>query len=156
MTVTELAREIGVTAQAIYKRAKARDIRLSELKEADGKNLTPEGLSILSDMMEFKRVETSLETEFKRVDKHEAESLNELKTKVDELKEEKAELMVKVAELTKEVEAKGEVIAVLREQLTYTQRLQAVTLQKIPTEKPSIWQRITGKVKKIGRPMDVE
>lgn len=156
MTIAELAREFGLTPQAIYKRAKQGNIRLSELKAEDGKSLTPEGLSILSDLMEFKRVDNCLETETPKVVKRDDRVLNELKAELNELKEENTELKIRVAELKKEAEAKGEMINTLRDQLTFMQQLQAVTLQRIPTERPTIWQRITGRVKKEGRSIDAE
>ena len=135
MTVKEFANSYGISAQAVYQKVKDRGIELGQLKDKDGKNLSQEGLSVLASLFT---------NEVKKVD----ETDKEIKDRIRNLEEENALLKAEVSQQKAVMEMKDQLIDTLKSQLEYMQKLQAITLQRIPEQNQTIWQRLLGRAGK--------
>lgn len=135
MTVKEFAQSIGKSSQAVYQKIKERGILLDNLKDKDGKNLSQEGLSVLASLFNNEPL---------KVD----EKDKELKAKIQHLEEENAILKAELEKSKVLLQMKDEMVDMLKNQLDYMQRLQALTLQRIPDHRPTLWQRLTGRTEK--------
>lgn len=143
MTISDFSKAAGLTPQAIYKRLKENGISLSEIREQDGKTLTGEGLSTLAALFKVKQIDNLTPETYSGIEKKAAEIEKKLKA----LEDENAQLKLTLTELRATAAAKDQLIENLQGQLLFMQQLQAATLQRIPAAKPTLWQRITGKVK---------
>lgn len=135
MTVKEFANSYGISAQAVYQKVKDRGIELGQLKDKDGKNLSADGLNILASLFT---------NEVKKVD----EADKEIKARMQHLEEENAILKAELEKSKALLQMKDEMVDMLKNQLDYMQRLQALTLQRIPDHRPTLWQRLTGRTGK--------
>lgn len=135
MTVKEFANSYGISAQAVYQKIKDRGIEIGQLKDKDGKNLSKEGLSVLASLFNNEPL---------KVD----EKDKELKAKIQHLEEENAILKAEVERQKAVQQMKDDMIDMLKGQLDYMQKLQALTLQRIPDHRPTLWQRLTGRTEK--------
>lgn len=143
MTISDFSKAAGLTPQAIYKRLKENGISLSEIREQDGKTLTGEGLSTLATLFKVKQIDNLTPETYSGIEKKAAA----IEKKLEALEDENAQLKLTLTELRATAAAKDQLIENLQGQLLFMQQLQAATLQRIPTAKPTLWQRITGKVK---------
>ena len=144
MTISDFSKAAGLTPQAIYKRLKENGISLSAIREQDGKTLTGEGLSTLAALFKVKPIDNLTPETFSGIEKKAAA----IEKKLEALEDENAQLKLTLTELRATAAAKDQLIENLQSQLLFMQQLQAATLQRIPAAKPTLWQRITGKVKK--------
>lgn len=145
MNIAEFAKLADRTPQAIYQRLKENGIKLSELKEADGKTLTQEGLSILGSLFSVKEKEIDLSEEIKESGNKFDKKIILLERKLEELTEENNQLKISLAETRATAAAKDQIIEALRARAEYAEK---ITLQRLPAPaKPSLWQRITGRGK---------
>lgn len=136
MTIKQYAENIGISQQAVYQRLKEQGVSISNLKDRDGKNLSPEGIKTLDSFFE-KRIENTLDGK----DKETGARLNHLEA-------ENAILRAENEKLKAILEAKEETASILKSQLEYMQKLNAATLQRIPDHKPAFLQRLIGRTKK--------
>ena len=143
MTISDFSKAAGLTPQAIYKRLKENGISLSAIREQDGKTLTGEGLSTLAALFKVKQIDNLTPETFSGIEKKAAA----IEKKLEALEDENAQLKLTLTELRATAAAKDQLIESLQAQLLFMQQLQAATLQRIPAAKPTLWQRITGKVK---------
>lgn len=143
MTIAEFSKGAGITPQAIYKRLKENGISLSEIREPDGKTLTAEGLSTLAALFKVKQIDNLSPETYSGIEKKAAA----IEKKLTALEEENTQLKLTLTELKATAAAKDQLIENLQSQLLFMQQLQAATLQRIPAAKPTLWQRITGRVK---------
>lgn len=143
MTIADFSKAAGLTPQAIYKRLKENGISLSEIREEDGKTLTAEGLSTLAALFKVKQIDNLTPETYSGIEKKAAV----IEKKLTALEDENAQLKLSLTELKATAAAKDQLIENLQGQLLFMQQLQAATLQRIPAAKPTLWQRITGKVK---------
>lgn len=143
MTISDFSKAAGLTPQAIYKRLKENGISLSEIREQDGKTLTGEGLSTLAALFKVKQIDNLTPETYSGIEKKAAA----IEKKLEALEDENAQLKLTLTELRATAAAKDQLIESLQAQLLFMQQLQAATLQRIPAAKPTLWQRITGKVK---------
>ena len=135
MTVKEFANSYGISAQAVYQKVKDRGIELGQLKDKNGKNLSQEGLSVLASLFT---------NEVKKID----ETGKEIKARMQHLEEENAILKAELEKSKALLQMKDEMVDMLKNQLDYMQRLQALTLQRMPDHRPTLWQRLTGRTEK--------
>ena len=135
MTIKQFAEEQGISTQAVYKKIKERKLNVNQLKDEEGKELSQEGIGILANLFgnERKKVE---------------EKNNDFQPKIQHLEEENAILKAELEKVKALLQMKDSMIDMLKSQLDYMQRLQALTLQRIPDQRPTLWQRLTGKTGK--------
>lgn len=118
MTIKDVAQLTGLSHQAIYKRIKARGLKLEELKDKATGQLSPEGEKAIKEL--FSIDETARAT-----------NVDELTTEIEKLRNQ-------VAAMGKQIQALTEERDFLRVTVERSQQLQAVTLSKLPTPPPAL------------------
>ena len=114
MTIKEVAHLAGITQQAVYKRIKAAGIDLGAIKDKETGQFTAEGEAAIMALFEQKNANSP--------------EVERLRMKIEILQQQ-------VDSLTSERDF-------LRSMLEQTNQLQAVTLAKLPGERPSFWARL--------------
>ena len=124
MNVREFAEAAGITTTAVYKKAKARGIKLAEYKDSDG-NLTAEGEQVLRDLFPVTpgpELSTKLTTR-----------VNELTAEVENKTKEITRLTAEVENLNERLRTLTEERDFLRVTLERSQHLEAAALAKVPS-----------------------
>jgi predicted nucleic acid-binding Zn-ribbon protein len=144
MTIKDIAQRMGVTPQAIYKRLKAQNIVLDDLKDSKTGHFTAEGEARIQEL--FAQASPAAAPDSAEVEV--------LTTRVEELTTEVERLTTKVAELTTKVESLESERDFLRSTLEREQQLHGITLTKLPQALPPAqtesrlrgwWNRIRGR-----------
>ena len=148
MTIKELAKEKGISTQAVYQKLKAAGIQISSIKQENAQDLTPEGLEQINQLF-TKGIEKNGQENGDFIDK-----LKSLQLENERLKDEKALLKFQVDELKAmidELRADRDRWAAQAESAQQTaQQAQALNLAAIqalpaPKEKAKWWQRFSRK-----------
>ncbi len=170
MTIKEIAARAGLSHQAIYKRLKARGVKLEMLKVKQTGELTPEGAALLLELFpakdDAKKAAPAPPPKGEEIAPPaataEAEELRnqveKLQTEVEKLNNQVEKLRNQVATMEEKEKALTEERDFLRLSLERSQQLQAITAAKIPNPPPAIteggdqrrgirawWNRITSK-----------
>lgn len=145
MTIQDVAEQYKVTPQAVYKRLKSAGIDVKTLKDGETGGLTEDSKAVFEKLFnsegltkrgninqQNEGLKAENETLKRLVDKLESEN-RELKNRVDELKEDKENIR-RALEQAQAV------------QLALTNRLLPEPDEQ-KTNKPGLWQRITGRRK---------
>lgn len=142
MTVKEVAQLTGMTHQAIYKRIKARGLKLETLKDKASGQFTPEGEKAIRELFNLDNLTPPPV----------ATEVNELSKEVEKLRNQVEMLEKRVEELTGERDFLRKSLTDTTEALTNAQKLQAATLAKVPlltSGEPGrlrrVWDKIRGK-----------
>lgn len=141
MTIKEVAERTGLSHQAIYKRLKARGIRLDDIRDKATGQLTPEGGTVIAEL--FPVTASSIPEEKKA------------ETQVEKLRNQVAELTTEVEKLRNQVETLENERDFLRTTLEREQQLHGIALSKLPPALPpaeedrsrlrSWWDRVRGR-----------
>ena len=141
MNIKEVAQLTGLTHQAIYKRLKARGVKLETLKDKATGEFTPEGTQIIKELFS--------------IDATEKNDKKDDSTQVEKLRNQVAELTTEVEKLRNQVATVESERDYLRGALEREQQLQAMTLTKLPPALPpsdeekqrrrTWWDRIRGR-----------
>lgn len=124
MTVKQVAQLANLSHQAVYKRIKANGYKVEDLKDKASGQFTPEGEKVVRELF---NLSTSAE---EPVD-------NQLSTEVEKLRNRVAELEATNKALAEERDFLRKTLDTTTEALTNAQKLQAVTLSKVPPALPS-------------------
>ena len=135
MTIKDVAQRTRLTNAAIYKRIKAKGVKLDAIKDKKTGHFTADGERLIIELFNLDdAAETATETPKTEVDNQ----VEKLTTRVAELTTEVEKLTTRVAELTTEVEkltTKVELLTSERDNLRATlereQQLHAMTLTKL-------------------------
>ena len=140
MTIKEIAAAAGVSHQAIYKRLKARGVRLETLKDKTTGALTAEGEALIREMLNLKDQEETAAPPPPAAEEKAApaEVEKELRNQVERLNLEVERLRNQVAALEEKEKALTDERDFLRLSLERSQQLQAITAQKIPNPPPAL------------------
>ena len=123
MTIKEVAQLTGLTHQAIYKKIKANGLRLDNLKDKTTGQLTAEGEAIIKDLFCISEPPPAADaTEVEKL----TTTVAELTTEVEKLRNQVANQAERITALTEERDF-------LRTALDQAQKLQAITLAKVPS-----------------------
>lgn len=142
MTIKEVAEQTGLSHQAIYKRLKARSIKLDDIRDKATGQLTPDGEAVIAEL--FPVTSSSTPEEKKVVD-----------NQVEELRNQVAELTTEVEKLRNQVATLENERDFLRTTLEREQQLHGIALSKLPPALPpaeeersklrSWWDRVRGR-----------
>ena len=124
MNIKEVAQLTGLTHQAIYKRLKARGVKLETLKDKATGQFTPEGEAIIMDLFAIDAPETPEKT---------ADA-----TEVEKLRNQVAELTTEVEKLRNQVASLEGERDFLRQTLEREQQLHGLTISKLPTPQTAL------------------
>ena len=117
MTVKEVAQQTGLTNAAIYKRLKAKGIKLDTVKDKQTGQFTPDGERLIIELF--------------RLDKPKSPPQKAVDNQVEKLTTRVAELTTEVEKLTTKVEMLTSERDNLRATLEREQQLHAMTLTKL-------------------------
>lgn len=120
MTIKELAKELGISTQAIYQRLKAADIRLDEIKQGKTPELTDDGAAQIRTMFT------------KTADKQTNDTTGALQA----LQLENSLLKARIEELTADRDRWAAMAAAAQQT---AQQAQALTLQALPAPRRSLF-----------------
>lgn len=143
MTIKDIAAAAGLSHQAIYKRLKARGVRLETLKDKKTGELTEEGEALIKEIFSLQdEQETAAPPPPAAAEKEapaEVESeVERLRNQVERLNIEVERLRNQVATLEEREKALTDERDFLRLSLERSQQLQAITAQKIPNPPPAL------------------
>lgn len=146
MTIKEVAEQTGLSHQAIYKRLKARGIKLDDIRDKATGQITPEGGTVIAEL--FPVTASSIPEEKKAVD-------NQVESQVEKLRNQVAELTAEVEKLRNQVATLENERDFLRTTLEREQQLHGIALSKLPPALPpaeeersklkSWWARVRGR-----------
>lgn len=123
MTIKEVAQQAGISHQALYKKIKNRGIKTEDLKDAETGELSEKGLEILKDLIESKNDDD--------------QSGGKVESRVEKLQSEIEKLRNEVASAEARVQILTEERDFLRTALDQAQKLQALTLARVPAALPA-------------------
>ena len=127
MTIKEVARQAGITVQAVYKRIRASGFQLADLKDSETGQLTADGEALIMRLFAVpEAAPAEVETEVKK-----------MRSRVTELTAEVETLRSRIAAENERIAALTEERDYLRTALDNAQKLQALTLAKVPAALPS-------------------
>ena len=145
MTIKEVAQQTGLSHQAIYKRLKARGIKLDDIRDKSTGQLTPQGEAVITELFQ---VTASIPPEEKKAE-------TPVETEVEKLNAQVAELTTEVEKLRNQVATLENERDFLRATLEREQQLHGIALSKLPPALPpaeeergrlrSWWDRVRGR-----------
>lgn len=142
MTIKDIAAAAGLSHQAIYKRLKARGVKLESIKIKGTGELTEEGEALLREIFSLKDQQEEAAPPPPAAEKEapaEVESeVEKLRNQVEKLRAEVEKLRNQVATLEDKEKALTDERDFLRLSLERSQQLQAITAQKIPNPPPAL------------------
>lgn len=121
MTVKDVAQRTGLTHQAIYKRLKAKGVKLEAIKDKKTGQFTPDGERLIIELFDLENAPQEAE---KQPEKGNDGEIERLRNQVAELTTEAEKLRNQVETLTSERDY-------LRQTLEREQQLHAMTLTKL-------------------------
>ena len=149
MTIKEVAQSTGLSHQAIYKRLKARGIKLDDIRDKTTGQLTPEGGMVIAELFP---VTASSIPEEKKAEKPDE---TQVENQVEKLRNQVAELTTEVEKLRNQVATLENERDFLRTTLEREQQLHGIALSKLPPALPpaeeergklrSWWDRVRGR-----------
>lgn len=123
MTIKEVAQQAGISHQALYKKIKSRGIKLDDLKDPVNGQLSERGEQIVRDIIAGKTDATKVETEVE----NSSSEIEKLRNKVEQLEAINSQLIQERD--------------FLKTALDQSQKLQALTLARIPPALPAPEQK---------------
>lgn len=143
MTIKDIAAAAGLSHQAIYKRLKARGVKLEDIKIKGTGELTAEGEALIKEIfsLQDKQEESAPPppaAEEKAAPVEVESEVEKLRNQVAELSGEVEKLRNQVATLEDREKALTDERDFLRLSLERSQQLQAITAQKIPNPPPAL------------------
>ena len=143
MTIKDIAAAAGLSHQAIYKRLKARGVKLESIKIKGTGELTEEGEALIKELFSIKDQQEEAAPPPPAAEEKAAPA--EVESEVEKLRNQVAGLNLEVEKLRNQVEnmeqrekALTEERDFLRLSLERSQQLQAITAQKIPNPPPAL------------------
>ena len=143
MTIKEIAAAAGLSHQAVYKRLKARGVKLESIKIKGTGELTEEGEALVREIFSLKDQQQEAAppppaAEEKAAPAEVESEVEKLRNQVERLNLEVEKLRNQVATLEDKEKALTEERDFLRLSLERSQQLQAITAQKIPNPPPAL------------------
>ena len=143
MTITDFAKQTGLTTQAIYQKLKRKNIKLSDIQQPGNSDLTHEGLLTLTELFKVKATDNGKAVIASTVDKAFINKRDNTEERIKQLEEENEQLKISLAELRAAATVKDQLIATLTARAEFAEK---ISLQRLPGEaapRPSLWERIT-------------
>ena len=144
MTITDFAKQTGLTTQAIYQKLKRKNIKLSDIQQPGNSDLTQEGLFTLTELFKVKATDNGKAVTAATLDKAFINKNDNTEDRIKQLEEENKQLRAAIDELRAAAALKDQqLIAAYKQQADFAQE---IALKRLPGEaapRPSLWERIT-------------